>query len=305
MNQTSTYHTLPVSDLAELAAKYEEKWPEIRYAKGGSRAQKAMTFVVEGRIWQEPNDRYGHDVWTVNGNRCSREGKWCECEDRIRTDIKYGKLCSHRLAVALKTNWLGDKHPALADALAALIVEYGQAGQVTLIIDRQYGWREDGERFALAGGYNGKRRDKWPANLRIEFNLPQLQTSLSAVGWSIAGLPEKLPNEQDYLYFIQEGEGLALTPEIFYFKSRTGQMIERERSRKMILGDIARNLPELLAGPLQLNLSTWEAKRVLELRAEMQRQEATAGAVWSRLPAEVRAAILEHATQENLEEVFA
>ena len=65
-----TYRLLPVNDLAELAAKYEEKWPEIRYAKGGSRAQKAMQFVAEGRIWSEGHDRYGHDVWVVNGNRC-------------------------------------------------------------------------------------------------------------------------------------------------------------------------------------------------------------------------------------------
>ncbi len=304
MNTTITHRVLPVTDLAELAAKYEEKWPEIRYAKGGSRAQKAMTFVVEGRIWSEGADRYGHDVWTVNGIRCSREGKWCECEDRIRTDAKYGKLCCHRLAVALKTNWLGDKHPALVEALTELIAEHGATDELTLIVDRYYGCDEDGERCALAGYMDEYRRVAWPAQQRIQFTLPQCQNTLAAIGWSLADLPVKLPGWSDYLYTIREGGGLELTPEIFYHRGRTPQMEERERNRRMVLLEIARDLPLLLAGPLPVHLSAWEAKRVMELRWELERQEATAGAVWSRLPAELRTAIIEQAAATPAE-VFA
>ena len=79
-------------------------------------------------------------------------------------------------------------------------------------------------------------------------------------------------------------------------------MIERERSRRMVLADIAANLPALLAGPIQIHLSEWETKRVHELRQEMERMEATAVDVWSRLPSSLRAAIIE---QETREEVYA
>lgn len=296
-------YPLPVNDLAELAGKYEEKWPEIMYAKGGSRAQKALTFVAEGRIWSEGRDRYGNDVWVVNGNRCSKEGKWCECQDRVRTDPTYGKLCAHRLAVALKTNWLGDKNPALVDALAELIAEHGDDGQLTVIADRYYSEHGDGERFALAGFVDERRRHiKWSADQRVEASLPQFQNALSAVGWSLADLPAKLPGWSDYLYTLQPGPGLELTPEIFFHKGRTPQMIERERSRRMVLADIAANLPALLAGPIQIHLSEWETKRVYELRQEMERMEATAVDVWSRLPSSLRAAIIE---QEAQGEVYA
>ena len=296
--QHRTYRTLPVNDLAELAAKYEEKWPEIMYAKGGSRAQKALSFVAEGRIWSEGRDRYGNDVWVVNGNRCSKEGKWCECQDRIRTDPTYGKLCAHRLAVALKTNWLGDKNPTLIDALAKLVFDHGDAGELTLIVDRYYDRHGDGERFAVAGFVDERRRNvKWPADQRIEANLPQFQNALTEVGWSLADLPAKLPGWSDYLYTIQPGPGLELTPEIFFHKGRTPQMEERERSRRMVLADIAANLPALLAGPIQIHLSEWETKRVYELRQEMERQESTAVDVWSRLPSSLRAAIIERDAQ--------
>lgn len=294
-------YPLPVNDLAELAGKYEEKWPEIMYAKGGSRAQKALSFVAEGRIWSEGRDYYGNDVWVVNGNRCSKEGKWCECQDRVRTDLTYGKLCAHRLAVALKTNWLGDKNPALVDALAQLAMDHLDDGSLTLVVDRYYDRHGDGERFAVAGFVDERRRHhKWPANLRIEASLPQFQNALTEVGWSVADLPVKLPGWSDYLYTIQPGPGLELTPEIFFHKGRTPQMEERERSRRMVLADIATNLAAILQGPIQIHLSEWETKRVYELRQEMERQEATAVDIWSRLPSSLRAAIIERETQEEV-----
>ena len=300
--QHRTYRTLPVNDLAELAAKYEDKWPEVLYARGGSRAQKAMSFVVEGRIWSEGRDCHGNDVWVVNGNRCSKEGKWCECQDRIRTDPTYGKLCAHRLAVALKCNWLGDKNPTLVDALAKLVFDHGDAGEVTLDVDRCYDRHGDGERFTLAGFVDERNRQvKWPADRRIEASLPQMQNALTAIGWSLADLPAKLPGWTDYLYTIQLGEnGLALTPEIFFHKGRTPQMEDRERSRRMVLADIAANLETILRGPIPITLSPWETKRVYELRQELERQEAVAGEVWSRLPGSLRAAIVEHYAKEGM-----
>lgn len=286
---------LPVTDaLAELAARYEAKWPEICYAKGGSRARKAMQFVIEGRIHPDGHDlQTGHDIWVVNGNRCSKAGKWCECEDRIRTDATYGKLCAHRLAVALKTHWLGDRNDELTGAIFGL-VDYERT-RLDLLVERTYAYHGDGERTVLVGWIDPQqRRQLWPVRLRIAFTLPQFQHALTTLGWSLADLPEKLPGVQDhYCYPIHNQPGLDLTPELFYHKGRTELMVERERSRKMLLADIAANLPDILAGPLPLTLSDWEAKRVVALRQEMLSQQATAAAVWSRLPEAVRLAILE------------
>lgn len=296
-----TAPALPSDALLDLVLRYEAKWPEIAYAKGGSRARKAMQYVLEGRLQSLGHDHAGHDLWIVNGNRCSKAGKWCECEDRVRTDAHYGKLCAHRLAVALKTHWLGDKNPELIDAIVAL-VDYERTS-LDLLIERTYERHGDGERTVLVGWIDDKhRRQIWPPRLRVPFTLPQFQSALIALGgWSLAELPEKLDGVQDhYCYAIQRGAGIDLTPEIFYHKGRTDLMIERERSRKMILTDIAANLPTILAGPLALTLSDWEAKRVMQLRYEMQREAATAAEVWSRLPEAVRLAIIEaQSTQQE------
>jgi hypothetical protein len=77
-------------------------------------------------------------------------------------------------------------------------------------------------------------------------------------------------------------------------------MEERERSRRMVLADIAANLETILRGPIPITLSPWETKRVYELRQELERQETVAGEVWSRLPSSLRAAIVEHYAEENM-----
>lgn len=299
---TAQHRIYQVNDLAELAARYEQKWPEILYAKGGSRAQRAMQFVVEGRISHEGRDAYGNDVWVVNGHRCSREGKWCDCEDRVRTDAKYGKLCAHRLAVALKTNWMGGKNGQLLNLLCQLTTTGDRWTEgMTLIVERLYAHHGDGERSVVAGWLNGRTPQRMPVTQRIEFTLPQMQHSLEQIGWSMAGLPVKLPGETDYLYTFEAGPGLELTPELFYWKGRTPQMEERARSRRMILTDIAANLPTVLAGEIPIRLAEWEAKIVWNLRQQMLAEEITAAEVWSRLPGSLRAAIVEREVGEEME----
>lgn len=293
---------LPSAGLLALVEKYERKWPEIAYARGGSRARKAMQFVLEGRCQQAGTDDLGNDIWIVNGNRCSKAGKWCECEDRIRTDATYGKLCAHRLAVALKTHWDGDRNDHLVTALATLL-QYN-ARRLDLLVERTYAHHGDGERTVLVGWIDENRqRQTWPHALHVPFTLPQFQAALQAIGgWGMVELPFNLGGVSGhYRYTIAANGALPPTPEIFYQKQRTGIAIERERSRKMLLSDIAANLPEVLAGPLPITLSDWEAKRVTALRQEMQRQESTAQEVWSRLPEVVRLAILEKETGEHIE----
>lgn len=283
--------------LVALVEKYEQKWPEIGYVKGGSRARKAMELVLTGRVQAQGNDAYGNDLWLVNGHRCSKKGGWCECQDRVRTDPTYGKLCMHRLAVALKTNWMGDQSPKLLQELSQIIEWVGQ-DEVDLLVDRTYSWNGEGERAALAGYRTPDRRMVHYSAIddrRIEFSITQFQWALGELGWSLADLPQKLPGFFFYMYPIQRGAGIDCTPNIFYHKGRTPQMIERERSRKMILRDIAAHLPELLKAPFPVNLSNYEAKRVMQLRYEMEREERTAREVWESLPEELQIAIIENA----------
>lgn len=292
------------TDMIALVERYERKWPEIAYARGGSRARKAMQYVMEGRCQQAGTDDQGNDLWIVNGNRCSKAGKWCECEDRIRTDATYGKLCAHRLAIALKTHWDGDENYHLVTALAALM-QYGDR-RLDLLVERTYAHHGDGERTVLVGWIDENRqRQTWPHALRVPFTLPQFQHALQAIGgWGMAELPFNLGGVSGYYRYTIAADGaLPPTPEIFYQKQRTGVALERERSRKMLRADIAANLPDVLAGPLPITLSDWEAKRVTALRREMQRQETTAQEVWSRLPEAVRLAILEGELHKPQQEI--
>lgn len=284
--------------LTELAAKYEAKWPEIAYAKGGSRARKAVEMVLDGRVQSLGMDVHGNDLWVVNGNRCSKAGKWCECEDRIRTDPTYGKLCAHRLAVALKTNWLGDRHPELLEWLIPLVED---RDELTLLVERDYEWHGDGQTAVVAGYRLGMGQ---PVRLlpseRMTVTLVQFQWALQELGWSMADLPQKLPGWIDYLYPLRRGEGVACARETFFHKGRTPQMAERERMRRWLLMDIATHLSEFLSGPLNLSLPEWEAKRVARLVERMKEGEVVAQEVWAALPAKIQVAILESADPSRL-----
>lgn len=282
--------------LNELATKYEEKWPEIRYAKGGSRARKAVELVLDGRVIEQGRNEHGDDVWLVNGNRCSKAGKWCECEDRIRTDLTYGKLCCHRLAVALKTNWLGDRHPELLAWLRSLVAEVEECA---ILVERIYEWYGNGESVTVSGyKLPGHGIVHLPVAARMAVSVAQFQWVLGELAWSLADLPQKLPGYSDYLYHIRQGDGLLLTKEIFYHKGRTWVMEERERVRRMALLDIALHLSDYLAGPLPLVLSEWEAKRVMALRDELKLGDRDARSVWAALPEALQVQIIEQAGVE-------
>lgn len=287
--------------LNDLAAKYEAKWPEIAYAKGGSRARRAVEYVLDGRVQPLGPDAYGNDLWVVNGNRCSKAGKWCECEDRIRTDPTYGKLCSHRLAVALKTNWLGNRHPDLLEWLRPLTEN---RDELTLLVEREYEWHGDGQTVVIAGYRLDKRQ---PVRLlpaeRMSVTLVQFQWVLAELNWSMADLPQKLPGWIDYFYPLRRGEGVSCVKETFFHKGRTPQMEERERMRRWLLMDIANHLPEFLAGPLNLHLPEWEARRVADLVQSMKAGQLAAQELWATLPVKVQIAVLESDPTHWLREI--
>lgn len=293
LNEVTAQPAANSNALSELATKYEAKWPEICYVKGGSRARKAVELVLQGRVIEQGRDGYGHDVWLVNGVRCSKAGKWCECEDRIRTDPQYGKLCQHRLAVALKTNWMGDRQPALLEWLRPLVEG---RDEFTLLVERDYEWRGDGQQATVAG----YRTDTYQVvrcnpSATMPATLAQFQWVLGQLGWSMADLPQKLPGPLNYLYLLRRGPGVSCTPETFWHKGRTPQMEERERMRRWLLLDIAMHLEEFLAGPIQIDLPAWQAQRVAAMVREIRAGTRHAQDVWTELPPVVQVAILESA----------
>lgn len=285
--------------LIELVERYERKWPEISYARGGSRARKAMQYVQEGRLYAIGSTEAGHDLWSVNGNRCSKTGKWCECEDHIHTDPTYGKLCAHRLALALRAHWDGARNDALVDALASLTAHGAQ--RLNLLVERIYGTRE---RTTLVGWIDDRRqRQTWPHKLHVLFTLPQFQEALRVFGgWGMAEMPQNLGGiSYYYRYAIAASGALPPTPEIFYARQRTDAALERQRSNRLMLTDIAAHLPEILSGPIAFNLGEWQARRVAELRMEMLQRQATAAEIWSRLPEELRQSILDTQPEYHME----
>ena len=70
--QHRTYRTLPINDLAELAAKYEDKWPEILYARGGSRVDPEQ--VTTGDLGEASESARDHEgdpaayAWSAERN---------------------------------------------------------------------------------------------------------------------------------------------------------------------------------------------------------------------------------------------
>lgn len=295
-NEPATVATTPERQaLLDLVDLYERKWPEILYVKGGSRARKAMDYVLRGYVLATGSDRSGNDLWLVAGHKCSKRGEWCECKDMAAPVIKhYGKLCCHRLAVALKTNWYGDKHPALLEYLRT-ITGAANGPFIDLLVERDYDYHHEGNRARVAGfwAHGMSRHQRLAPQDIIAVTLPQFQWTMGELGWSLIDLPMKLPGDTDYYYRIAQGNGLVLTEPVFWHRGRTWRMEDREQMRRLQLVDLAAHIEEWLNAPLTISLNSYEAKRVTELRFRMKNESLQAAEVWAALPETVQMALIE------------
>ncbi len=283
--------------LLELVEKYEAKWPEIHYAKGGSRARKAMEIVLNGGLYRVVEaDSYGNDLWQVGSHKCSKRGGWCDCRDEQAPTVPtFGKLCQHRLAVALKTNWQGDRHPELLAYLQP-IIEQAPGAFVDILIERDYDWHGEGNRARVAGyWHHGMSQHVRLIPLEvIQVTLPQFQWVMAQMGWALVDLPMKLAGFTDYYYRIAKGDGLPLEESIFWHKGQTWQMADRERMRRFQLRDIAMHLDAFVKSPLYVDLSSYEAGRVMQLHDQIAVNQEQALEVWEALPTTVKQFILEN-----------
>ena len=108
---------------AELAAKYAGTWPQI-----AGNADRAAEYVEHGQIWRSGqrislSDGETTEQWIVgksnysNGERCTHAGNHCTCREAAIDDPKFGRLCSHRIAVMMYKRL----QQAAGETLAALI----------------------------------------------------------------------------------------------------------------------------------------------------------------------------------------
>lgn len=245
--------------LSELADLYAEKWPWIVYAKGGSRAHKAIGLLLEGHVTHEAGDLY-----RVKGHRVNLKGKQCDCKDHVRFDKVDGKLCIHRLAVMLQQNWYGVR----CQPLVTLIEQIDGYEYIDLWFERDYAYHGHGEVVRLVG-YQLPRQ-KYPIRFmpheRVEVTLVQFKWAMDQTGYGMARLPEKIPNTFDYVYRIFRGEGLPIIKQSFHFRGRTDAMIQREKTRRITAIEWALMLGKLEALPVKVSFSPYEAKRIVEMR---------------------------------------
>jgi len=290
-----------VQALVDLVSLYETKFPEICYTKGGSRARKAMDYVLRGDVICAGVDRYGNDVWLVAGQKCSKRGNWCDCKDvGAPTILNYGKLCFHRLAIALKTNWKGDKNPALL-AYLQKITEDTRGAYVDILIERDYDYHGEGNRARVAGYWchGMSQHERLVPQDVIAATLPQFQWAFGEMGWGLADLPMKLPGTTDYYYRIAKGSDLLLSESIFWHRGRTWRMEDRERMRRLQLVELAAHLEEWINAPISIPLNNYEARRITELRQRMKEESMQAAEVWAALPEALQAAFLENGENDN------
>lgn len=159
-----------------------EQWPGSQ-----AEAEAAAEYVRLGQVIQRQAATPATDdqpaqpeIWKVGGQRCSHTGNFCTCREPAIEDRRFGRLCSHRIAVMMQKRLL----IANADALAAIIqameadaadgaadpytytaAHHDPAGRIVLTVDRYF--REDGEEdrklIRLVGWAReaGPRVDEW------------------------------------------------------------------------------------------------------------------------------------------------
>lgn len=246
--------------IAELVSLYVEKWPWIVYTKGGSRAQKAGEYVLDGLVHHS-----GGDDWLVKGHRCSLERGFCDCEDRIRFDKTDGKLCAHRLAAMILANWHGKRCARLVE----LIEQLDGYDYIDLYVERDYAYHGHGERVAVAGYLlpGHQYPVHWMAGNRFEVTLVQFQWVMEQTGYALVRLPEKLGDASHYYYRIAKGEGLPIIRQSFHFRGTTEAMRNREAMRKISAIELAVTLDMITGNPaIVSNFSQYEARRIWQAK---------------------------------------
>lgn len=128
---------------ADLAAKYASTWPQI-----AGNAERAAEYIERGQVWRSGSqiaiaNGETTEQWIAgksnysNGERCTHAGNHCTCSEAAISDPKFGRLCSHRIAVLMYKRL----QAAAAEALIALfryLDTLDADGRIVLEIERHY-----------------------------------------------------------------------------------------------------------------------------------------------------------------------
>lgn len=182
---------------ADLAAKYASTWPQI-----AGNAERAAEYIERGQVWRSGSqiaiaNGETTEQWIAgksnysNGERCTHAGNHCTCSEAAISDPKFGRLCSHRIAVLMYKRL----QAAAAETLIALIRYLDTLdadGRIVLEIERHYrNHAEDRKlirRITRGPGGQGPRVDE--AGI-LEIDDQTLAAVMQATARTLSGAPQK------------------------------------------------------------------------------------------------------------------
>lgn len=165
-----------------LIARFVEQWPGSQ-----AEAEAAADYVRIGRVIEHhgviaatESEPAQPDAWKVAGELASHTGNHCTCREPAIVDRKFGRLCSHRIAVMMQKRLLAANADALiaiiqameseaaegsADPYAYTAAHHDAAGRIVITLDRYFRehGQEDRKLIRLIGWAReaGPRVDEW------------------------------------------------------------------------------------------------------------------------------------------------
>ena len=181
---------------AELASKFAETWPAAAKA-----ATDAYLYVDNGQVWRSgqkvPAGESLTDLWIVGksnhsaGERCTHAGNTCTCNEQAAHDPKFGRLCSHRIAVMMYKKI----QQANRDALIAMIRYLDTIdpdARVCLEVDRHYRpGVEDRKLVKRITRGPGGRGPHLTEIYMLEADDETIAAVMQATGRTLSGSPQK------------------------------------------------------------------------------------------------------------------
>jgi hypothetical protein len=148
-----------------------------------------------------------HDRWTVDGHVCSHTDKGaCTCSEAAHIDPKFGRLCSHRLAVMLYKRQMQINADALIKLIDLLRNAEPEKPRIVIEIDRYYRDNED-RKLIRSIGYGRQTGSRLDYTAQFEIDNAGLERAAAA-----AGLTFKAPSKGSsfrYYYTLEQQEAPA------------------------------------------------------------------------------------------------
>ena len=204
--------------LAALVATVEEKFPDVCYKAGGSRAKAAAEFV-ELKAVVYAGDINGVDYWTMGGYTTSIKGGGCTCLDEGAPNHS-GKMCKHRLAAM----FVRKIQTAQTDRLTEILSFDGESITLRVLVingsERKYSLA--GYRYAGQNWVKFEDREDY-----IDFSASRFENAMTEAGWAMVQRPIKQPSLY-YHYMLARGEAG------YHLEDNAANVIERNQQNKRL-----------------------------------------------------------------------